>query len=105
MPNELIVIENGEICLAPAVAAEIAEFERLTKEIADKEKKIKDELMKAMEATGVVSLSTDNLTISYVDGFDRETLDAKALREKYPDLYDEFVKMVKVKPSVRIKLK
>ena len=65
----------------------------------------KSELLKAMEQNGVVKIDTDEVLINYVASTNRETLDSKAFKDDFPDLYDNYVKISAVKPSVRIKVK
>lgn len=58
-----------------------------------------------MEQNGVVKIDTDEVLINYIPSTIRETFDSKAFEDDFPDLYDHYVKMSKVKPSVRIKVK
>ena len=103
--NELITITNGIASLNPETAQQIAEFERRAKEIKDAEDVLRAEILKEMSSKGIISITTDELTISYVAPSDRETFDSKRFRADNPDLYDEYVRMSPVKESLRIKLK
>lgn len=103
--NELITRQNDIAVLDPETAAKIAEFERMAKDIKAKEDELKKRILEEMEKGGILKLETDDLTISYVAGTDRETLDSKALREELPDIYDTYVKISPVKSSIRIKVK
>ena len=58
-----------------------------------------------MEQNGVVKIDTDEVLINYVASSNRETFDSKAFKDDFPDLYDNYVKISAVKPSVRIKVK
>lgn len=104
--NELIKVDDGGLAiLDPETAAKVAEFERMAKEIKEKEDALKKEILKEMELKGVLKIDTGALLISYVAPTDRETLDTKALKEELPDIYDTYVKIGKVKSSIRIKVR
>lgn len=103
--DKLIRVENGNIVLMPSASAMLAEFERQAKEIEAKQKELKKRILDEMEANGILSIDTDELTITYVAPTSRETFDSKAFRKDNPDLYDEYVKISTVSASVRMKLK
>ena len=102
---ELIKVYGEAAILDGTTAKHIAEFEKMAKEIKAKEDELKKAILTEMESKGIIKLETDELTISYVAATDRETFDSKKLRADNPDLYDEYIKISTVKPSVRIKLK
>ena len=89
----------------PEIAAKIVEFEKMAKEIKEKEDAIKKSILEEMENKGILKVENDDFIISYIAPTDRETFDTKSFREAHEDLYDEFVKMTPVKSSIRIKLK
>lgn len=103
--NSLITIENGNAVLNAEISSQIAEFERQVKSIKAQEETLKKAILKAMEDNNIIRLETDDITVSYVASTDRETLDSKSLRNDLPDIYDEYIKITKVKPSIRIKVK
>lgn len=74
-------------------------------DIKKKRDEMIEQLRSEMEKAGVVKIETDNMLINYIPEGTRETFDSKALREVSPDLYDQFVKLSTVKPSVRVKIK
>lgn len=102
---ELIKYRGDMPLLDVKTATAIAEFEKAAKEIKEKEDTLKKAILAEMEDKGIVKLDTADLTITYVAGTDRETLDTKALKEELPDIYDTYVKISSVKPSIRLKLK
>ena len=102
---ELIKVYGEAAILDGTTAKHIAEFEKMAKDIKAKEDELKKAILTEMESKGIIKLETDELTISYVAATDRETFDSKKLRADNPDLYDEYIKISTVKPSVRIKLK
>lgn len=83
----------------------IADFETKIKELKKQEDELKAAILEEMKSKGLVKIETDELAISYVDSFDKEKFDNKKLKEDYPNLYDQYVSMSTVKPSIRIKVK
>ncbi len=100
--DDLIKIENGQ--LAPATIEVIRNFEIQKKAFDEQYNNFKAELLNAMEQNGIVKFENDNLKISYIAESERETFDSKQFKVDMPDLYDEYVKFSKVKPSIRIKV-
>lgn len=100
---ELIKIENGQ--LPQTVIQTLVNFERMAKQIKDQQEELKKEILEAMERNGILKIEAPELTINYIAETDRETFDAKGFRTEYPELYDDFVKISTVKPSIRIKVK
>ena len=84
--NELQVFEQQNL----AVFKQLAEFKKAKDAMELQEKKIKADLMKAMEQYGIKSFKND-VTLSYVDASSSESLDTKALQEKEPKLYAELL--------------
>lgn len=102
---DLITIKDETAILDRETATKIAEFEQMAKEIKAKEDELKKAILKEMESKQLIKLDTDNLTITYIAPTERESLDSKTLREALPNIYDAYVKISPVKPSIRIKLK
>lgn len=102
---ELIKVENNLPVLDNETAYQIAEFERQIKFLEEQEKKLKQAILEEMEAKGFIKVETDVIAITYVAATDREKFDSKKFREENPALYDEYVSMTPVKPSIRIKVK
>lgn len=102
---DLIKIENEQALLDMHAIDDIAFFESQIKQMKEKEDKLKKAILAEMEQKGVIKLDTDLFTINYIASTDRETLNSKKLREELPDIYDEYIEIKQVKPSIRIKLK
>lgn len=102
---ELITLKDNLAILDVETAGKIANFEKMAKEIKTKEDELKKAILEEMQDKGLIKLETDELTISFVAGTERETLNTKALREELPDIYDTYIEIKPVKPSIRIKLK
>ena len=103
--TELIKIENGNAILDAEISYQIADFERQAKFIEEQEKRLKNAILIEMEAKGIIGIDTDELKITYVAPTDREKFDSKQFRSDHSDLYDEYVSMIPVKSSIRIKVK
>lgn len=102
---ELIKIENDVALLDAGVSAKIADFERQMKALKDQEDNLKKAILEEMEEKGIINIETDDLLISYVASTDREKFNTRKFRLINPDIYDEYVSMIPVKSSIRIKLK
>jgi hypothetical protein len=75
-------------------------------EQAKKQKEEFIEMAKAnMDKYGIEKWETDSFTITRTKDYTKETVDGKALKEKYPEIAKEFSKTSKVKGSIKIKLK
>lgn len=72
---------------------------RLDEEIS----KMKAELLKYMEFEGIKQIKTDEVTISYKGESERLSIDSKVLKEKYPNAYEDCLRISKVKSSISVK--
>lgn len=100
--NDLIKFEDGK--LAPKAIEYITAVETQMKALKEQYDQFKGDLQTAMEQNGIVKFESDKVRINYIAETTRETFDSKQFREDFPDLYDEYTKMTKVAPSVRIKV-
>lgn len=100
--NDLIQFKDGK--LAQQAVDYITAVETQMKALKEQYDAFKGELLTAMEQNGIIKLESDNITINYIAGTERETFDSKQFKADMPDLYNEYVKFSKVKPSVRIKV-
>lgn len=67
--------------------------------------KFKSQLLEMMKEAKADNIKGDLITITRKKAYQRESFDAKAMKDKYPDVYDEFVKLSDVKESIQIKAK
>lgn len=100
--NDLIQFEHGE--LARKTVDYIIGVEKQMKALKEQYDQFKSDLLTAMEQNGIVKFESDNVRINYIGESTRETFDSKQFKADFPDLYDEYVKMSTVKPSVRVKV-
>ena len=104
--NKLIKIENnGTAVLDNNVTKQIADFETQIKAIKKQEDELKQSILEAMKENNIIKIDNDHLTINYVAGHDQERFDTKAFKEENKMIFDEYVKIIHVKDSVRIKVK
>lgn len=102
---ELIKLENDVALLDADVQQTIINMELAIKDLKEREEELKRTILNEMEEKNIIKVESDNLLINYIASTDRETFNTKVFREEQPDLYDEYVKLTPVKPSIRIKVK
>lgn len=100
--NDLIKFEHGE--LARQAVDYIIGVEKQMKALKEQYDQFKSDLLTAMEQNRIVKFESDNVRINYIGESTRETFDSKKFKADFPDLYDEYIKMSIVKPSVRVKV-
>lgn len=77
----------------------------MQKTLDDQMNKFKSQLLELMKEAKADNIKGDLITITRKKAYSRESLDTKALKEKYPDIYVEFIKYSDVKESIQIKAK
>ena len=105
MNNLLIIDKNGCFMLKQDVIFKITNFERKLKQLEEEKEKFKKAIITEMEKEGITKLETDFFTIKYISGGYKQVFDTKEFRKIHGDIFDEFIKLSEVKPSIRIKLK
>lgn len=103
MINELMILKNG--VLDQEIVKKIIKFEKQVKKIKDQEDAIKEEILKAMENIGLKKIESDLLNITYIEPTTRETFNLKEFKKDYEELYNQYINISVVKPSIRIKIK
>lgn len=103
--QELLVLENDKLTLAKDFAEELRQFELLVKAVEQKEKNIKEQLLKAMSENNITKVENDDLLIYIKGATSRENFDKKKFQNDYPDLCDKYVSIGVVKESITIKVK
>lgn len=98
----IIKFEDGK--LAQQTVDYITAIESQMKVLKEQYDAFKTELLNAMEQNGIVKFESENLKINYIAETTRETFDSKQFKADMPDLFNEYVKFSKVKPSIRIKV-
>ncbi len=105
MSMELIKIIDNKPVLDSEIAFQLAEYERKVKLIDEEEKRLKSAILKAMEEHNIIKIDTEDILINYIPESDREKFESKKFKEEHPDMYDEYISLIPVKSSVRIRLK
>ena len=105
MTSLIKIDNNGTAVLDGNVAKKIADFETQIKAIKKQEDDLKQSILEAMKANGVIKIDNDHLTINFVAGHDQERFDTKTFKSENKMIYDEYIKIIHVKDSVRIKVK
>lgn len=100
--NDIIKFENGK--LSDKAVEFIVGVEMQMKALKDQYEQFKSDLLSAMEKNGIVKIESGDVRINYIAESNRETFDSKQFKTDMPDLYNEYVKFSKVKPSLRIKV-
>lgn len=96
---------GSDITFSEEVCERIISLEKQAKEIKKQQDSMKEEILDAMQKYGVVKLDNEFLKIALVPEHDAERFDSKTFKEENPDVYDMYVKISKVKPSIRITVK
>ena len=97
-------VENVYL-LTQEASAKLVEFERLAKEVEQKQKELREAILKEMEEANVIKVETEELTITYVAPTFRESFRSKKFREENPFLYDKYVEITPVKASIKMKVR
>ena len=96
--EQLVTVENGIIQVAEAAMQKLYDFQVVKKEMEKTEKKIKEDILKAMEKNDIKSFENEMIKITYKAPTTRKIVDTEALKEQ--GLYDAFMKESPVKASV-----
>lgn len=75
------------------------------KALENQQDEIKQQIMQAMEKSNIKSFENDYFKITYVEATKRENIDSARLKAEMPEIVNKFIKIVNVKPNLRITLK
>ena len=103
--NNIIEGTGSNVMLSEEVCERIISLEKQAKEIKKQQDSMKKEILDAMQKYGVLKFDNEFLKIAFIPEHDAERFDSKTFKEENPDIYDSYVKMSKVKPSIRITVK
>ena len=98
-------LSDHEISQIVSLEQVIKNLDQQVKEAKAKQDELKAALLQEMEARKLKTFEKDGVKITYVAPSTRTTLDSKGIKEKYPDIYEEFSKETETKASLRITLK
>lgn len=100
----MITVFNNELQLSQEITdtlLELKEYQKLKKEMVDKEKAVKEAILEAMEKYEVKSFENEAVKLTYKEAFTRPTVDTDLLKAQ--GLYDDFTKNSLVKSSLTVK--
>lgn len=103
--NNIIERKDSDVMISEEVCEKIVSLEKQAKEIKKQQDSMKAEILDAMQKYGVLKLDNEFLKIAFVPEHDAERFDSKTFKDENPDVYDMYVKISKVKPSIRITVK
>ena len=103
--NNIIERKDSDVMISEEVCERIISLEKQAKEIKKQQDNMKAEILDAMQKYGVLKLDNEFLKIALVPEHDAERFDSKTFKDENPDVYDMYVKISKVKPSIRITVK
>lgn len=89
----------------PEVLREITRISVEKKKLDEREKRIKSQLVEAMERNNIKSFENELVKFVYVAPTVRESIDSKKLKKEFPDIARRCVKETKVSASVRVSVK
>ena len=102
---DIVKYDNGTYGLQKDTVKTIVDIEREIKKLKELQDNYKTKLLEQMNEGQIIKIDMPELTITRVEETTKETFDSKPFREEHSDLYDEYVKIGVVKPSLRIKVK
>ena len=103
--NSIIERTGSDVVFSEEVCEKVISLEKQAKEIKKQQDSMKGEILEAMQKYGVLKIDNEFLKIALIPEHDAEKFDSKAFKEENPDIYDSYVKLSKVKPSIRITVK
>ena len=81
---------------------QMMQFKAQAKLLEDQQKEYREKLYQKMEENDIKKIDTGNIVITRVLPTERKSVDSKRLKDEQPDIYEEYLKVSKVKGSIRI---
>jgi len=81
---------------------QIIDFKNQAKQIEAQQKAFKDELYQKMEENDIKKFDTGKIVITRILPTTRKNVDGTRLKKERPEIYEEFLKIIDVKGTVRI---
>lgn len=104
--KSVAIVQDGDhYTISRTVESQFIAIEKEVKRLEDIKKSIHGTILAGMEEHGIEKIVMPGITATYVAGFDKEIFDTKNFRADNPAIYDAYVKISRVKPSVRITVK
>lgn len=99
--NLTILRGDGVLALTEDSKKVIVDYLLAKKAMEEAEKKLREQLMTAMEENNVLSIVTDEFTISYTGTTFAEKFNVKKFKEEHEDLYNSYIEMQPKSASIR----
>jgi len=99
--NELITDNK----LSVSAARKLASLTENIKTLNEAYDALKAEILAEMEARGLIKLENDEIAIRYIEATDAESFDKTAFRRDHPETYDEYIKITRRAPYIKITIK
>ena len=104
-----IIEENGELEVfrssVLAITQTIANISKQKEKLDAEDKKMREELQKAMEAYGVDNFENEHVKITHIGATTKTSVDSKKLKAELPDIYQKYSKISNVSGYVKITVK
>ena len=97
----LAEFQQGQVAVLQSIANIVVQ----KKQLEEQEKKLKEQLQKAMEDYGVKKFESDVLNITYVAATTSTSIDSTKLKKKYPDIAEECSKVSNKSAYVKVVIK
>lgn len=102
--------KDSYVAKLESLPAKVAHIEEGVYELLEMQKKIdehlgkfKEQLLGLMSEAKADNIKGELISVTRKKAYSRESLDSKALKEQYPEIYDQFVKTSNVKESIQLK--
>lgn len=103
MKYEIIKKVGDAIIVPQEISEKIRLFKQIEKEVGDLNKKLKSELLAAMEENGAKGFETEGLKITYIDESETTTVNMSAMKDD--GIFDKYAMKIPRDAYVRITLK
>ena len=87
------------------IESQIVQLQVGLKAYQERQDELKKCLLSVMKERGIKKWETDSITLTVKDAYERKAIDSKALQEKMPEVYAQFLKTSKISESLTIKVK
>lgn len=90
--NEMIKVENNNLIVADEVINKMKEFQKIKKEIEEKENQLKQSLLDVMDKYSIEKWTSpdESLTVNYIPDTFMRKFNKTSFKKDYPDLYDKY---------------
>lgn len=101
-PKELCIKELAEV---EKIQNEIIAYDKIKKGLQEREKQLRETILKAMQENAIYKLETDGVSITRKKSYKISKFDAKSFGEEHKKLYNKYIKESEVAESLLIKIK